>query len=57
VDKGDRLPQTPVVQAPRRQSAPTPVLRMQGRVPVGCDRAFSSVADPANANFGRHCLT
>jgi hypothetical protein len=56
-NKADRLPQAPVVQAPRRQSAPTPVLRMEGRVPVGCDRAFSPVADPANANVVRNCLT
>jgi len=56
-NKADRLPQAPVVQAPRRQSAPTPVLRMEGHVPVGCDRAFSPVADPANANVVRHCLT
>jgi hypothetical protein len=57
VNKADRLPQAPVVQAPRRQLAPTPVLRMEGRVPVGCDRAFSPVADPANANVVRNCLT
>jgi hypothetical protein len=56
-NKADRLPQAPVVQTPRRQSAPTPVLRMQGGVPVGCDRAFSPVADPANADVVRNCLT
>ena len=56
-DKADRLQLAPSVQSPRRESGSTPVLRMEGRVPVGCDRAFSPVADPAHANVVRHCLT
>jgi len=54
VDKADRLP---TMQVPLRESGSTPAVRLEGRVPVGCDRAFSPVADPSRANFVRNCLT
>jgi len=57
VDKTNRLPVMPAMQAPPRESGSTPAVRVEGRVPVGCDRAFSPVADPARANFVRNCLT
>jgi hypothetical protein len=55
VDKGDRLPRARDALQPR--SNRTPAVRLEGRVPVGCDRAFSPVADPSRANFVRNCLT
>ncbi len=55
--KTDRLPLAPVAQSPRSNATSTPAVRLEGRVPVGCDRAFSPVADPSRANFVRHCLT
>jgi hypothetical protein len=55
-DKTDRLPPAPVAR-PQSDATSTPAVRLEGRVPVGCDRAFSPVADPARANFVRNCLT
>lgn len=57
VDKTDRLPLARDASQPRSNATSTSPVRLQGRVPVGCDRAFSPVADPARANFVRHCLT
>lgn len=57
VDKGDRLPLARDASQPRSNATSTPAVRLEGRVPVGCDRAFSPVADPSRANFVRNCLT
>jgi hypothetical protein len=50
--KGDRLKQNVL-----RTSGPTPLSpigSLPGKVPLGCDRAFSPTADPAHAHiFGR----
>jgi hypothetical protein len=57
MNKANRLPLTAGAQLPRDNSTSMPVLRMKRRVPVGCERAFSTVADPVHANVVRRCLT
>jgi len=57
MNKADHLPLVSGARLPRDNSTSMPVLRMKGRVPVGCERAFSVVADPVHANVVRHCLT
>jgi hypothetical protein len=57
VDKGDRLPVSlsrPVKPAitNSNETSPLPV-----SVPLGCDPAFSPVADPARARVIGRCLT
>ena len=54
--KGDRLPMT-LTQLTQPQSSPSteaskPVLR---RPPLGCDPAFSPVADPARGGIYKRC--
>ena len=50
--KGDRLQQN--VQRTNGPAASSPTRSLPGKVPLGCDRAFSPTADPAYAHvFGR----
>jgi hypothetical protein len=55
-NKGDRLPQA----SPPRQSSsglvPTKPISAK-RVPIGCEPAFSPVADPAGAHIFLRCLS
>ena len=53
--KGDRLQQAQI----HRQSATEPnIIRPSPtRAPLGCDPAFSSVADPARAHIFMRCMT
>jgi hypothetical protein len=55
--KGDRLIQAPVGQEPRINPAATEGAAPLKRPPLGCDRAFSPVADPARANIFKRCIT
>jgi hypothetical protein len=49
--KGDRLQH---VQRTNGPTASSPTRSLPGKVPLGCDRAFSPTADPAYAHvFGR----
>ena len=50
--KGDRLQQN--VQRTNGPAASSPTRSLPGKVPLGCDRAFSPTADPEYAHvFGR----
>jgi hypothetical protein len=52
-NKGDRLP----LAQKRAPKVSSPALASQSRPPIGCDLAFSRVADPARAHsFGR-CIS
>ena len=55
VNKGDRLPQAPA-ERPSHSSPSTEAVVPSKRVPLGCDPAFSPVADPAHANIYKRCL-
>jgi hypothetical protein len=55
VNKGDRLPQAPA-ERPSHSSSWTEALVPPKRVPLGCDPAFSPVADPAHGNIYERCL-
>ena len=57
MNKADRLPSATSAQLPRNNSTSTPVLRVKGRIPDGCERAFGPVADAAQANVISRCLT
>jgi hypothetical protein len=50
-NKGDRLPQA----APPKRSSSS--LTPAKRVPIGCEPAFSPVADPAGAHIFLRCLS
>jgi hypothetical protein len=55
-NKGDRLPQATTPRPLSSSLSPTmPVT--PGHMPLGCDRAFSPVADPANAGIFLRCLS
>lgn len=55
-NKGDRLPQaTPPRPLSSSLSPTTPAAPRN--MPLGCDRAFSPVADPANAGIFLRCLS
>jgi hypothetical protein len=53
--KGDRLPQAPIHRQRSTESSIVPP--SSKRVPLGCDPAFSSVADPARAHIFKRCMT
>jgi hypothetical protein len=55
--KGDRLIQATVGQEPRINPAATEGAAPLKRPPLGCDGAFSPVADPARANVFKRCMT
>lgn len=54
--KGDRLPSA---ATPKRSAARAPAAGVfpasPEHAPVGCDRAFSPIADPARANIYKRC--
>jgi hypothetical protein len=56
INKGDRLSQTtanhPSLHSPPSTEAVTP----PKRVPLGCDPAFSPVADPARGTIYKRCM-
>ena len=54
-NKGDRLSQAPAEQ-PAHSLPSTEAVVPPKRVPLGCDPAFSPVADPAHANIYKRCL-
>jgi len=56
VNKGDRLSQAPPVDRPSHSSPSTEAVIPPKRVPLGCDPAFSPVADPAHANVYKRCI-
>ena len=54
-NKGDRLPQALIH---RQRSTESNIVRPSStRAPLGCDPAFSSVADPAMAHIFKRCMT
>ena len=55
VNKGDRLSQAPA-ERPSHSSPATEAVVPTTRVPLGCDPAFSPVADPARGNIYKRCL-
>jgi hypothetical protein len=52
-DKGDRLPQASIHRLRPAESNTVPASSV--RAPLGCDPAFSPVADPARAHIFRRC--
>ena len=55
--KGDRLPQESLAKpnpsfSPSTKAAPD----LPKRVPLGCDPAFSPIADPAHAHIHKRCM-
>jgi hypothetical protein len=54
-NKVDRLRTTPNVTLPRSDSNRL-VPRIEGIIPIGCERAFSPIVSPLNADVVRHCL-
>jgi len=55
VNKGDRLSQAPAGRS-SHSSPSTEAVTPPKRVPLGCDPAFSPVADPAHANIYKRCI-
>lgn len=55
-NKGDRLPIASPPQQHSRSFSPTGSARMK-RMPLGCESAFSPVADPAQAHIFLRCLS
>ena len=53
-NKGDRLPLAPPQKQTSRTMAP---LTQAKRVPLGCEPAFSPVAEPAGAHIFLRCLS
>lgn len=55
-NKGDRLPYTSIskMHASSSRVTTTPQATPQ-RLPLGCDPAFSSLADPTRANIYKRC--
>ena len=54
--KGDRLPQARLRKSAPNNSSPA-MLALPLRPPIGCDPAFSTVADPARAHIFKRCMT
>jgi hypothetical protein len=57
--KGDRLPLAKAPNGPEKLAAPplSPARTMpQGRIPTGCDPAFSPISAPQLAHVFRRCL-
>lgn len=55
-NKGDRLPQSVRLTREPPSSSPT-VSALRRKVPLGCDPAFSSAADPEHAGIFGRCAT
>ena len=55
--KGDRQPLAPPTAQPRRHDSIPAQKPPLGRALVGCERAFSSLAEPKQANLLTHCMT
>lgn len=54
--KGDRLPSTPTAKRSTQNSTSIETKPLQTRAPLGCDPAFSAVADPARGHIFRRCM-
>ena len=54
--KGDRLPQARLRKSAPNSSSPA-MLALPRQPPIGCDPAFSTVADPARAHIFKRCMT
>jgi hypothetical protein len=54
-NKGDRLSQAPA-ERPSHSSPSTEAVAPPKRVPLGCDPAFSPVADPSRGNIFKRCM-
>ena len=55
INKGDRLPQAPAERL-SHSSPSTEAVVPPKRVPLGCDPAFSPIADPARGSIYKRCL-
>jgi hypothetical protein len=55
VNKGNRLSQAPAERQSHSSPSTEAVLPSE-RVPLGCDPAFSPVADPARGNIYKRCM-
>ena len=53
IHKGDRLPQVPK----RTSNVPPPVVTTLSRPPIGCEPAFSRVADPKRSHIFGRCIS
>jgi hypothetical protein len=51
--KGDRLP----LASKHTSTAPSPVVTTLSRPPIGCDPAFSRVADPKRSHIFGRCIS
>ena len=51
--KGDRLP----LASKHTPNAPSPVVTTLSRPPIGCDPAFSRVADPKRSHIFGRCIS
>jgi hypothetical protein len=57
-NKGDRLPQMlPLSGRPLSGGPPPASPAAPGAIPVGCDRAFSPIVNPAHADVYLRCLS
>jgi hypothetical protein len=56
-NKGDRLTPTVWFQPPQLDTTSTRAKVEPQRVPLGCEPAFSPVADPARAHIYKRCVT
>lgn len=57
VDKSDRLPLTPAIPVKPASTNSNRTQPLPVYVPVGCEPAFSPVAEPARARVAGRCLT
>jgi hypothetical protein len=55
-NKGDRLPQAASLRQPSSNLSPAKTA-LPKRTPLGCDPAFSPVADPERAHIFQRCLS
>jgi hypothetical protein len=53
-NKGDRLPQISLLR--QRWNAPSLTPTSSEHISLGCDAAFSPIADPARARIFRRCM-
>jgi hypothetical protein len=57
--KGDRLPQAPLTTPTQRSSDNSSATKTETkpqRTPLGCDPAFSPVAEPTRAHYFNRCM-
>jgi hypothetical protein len=55
INKGDQLTPALIHQVQQRLAPPAAMKTSQQRPPLGCDGAFSPVADPARAGIYKRC--